>query len=101
MFITMAGNYGAWQAEWTIQYPPNCTTCTTNMPPVIDTVIANEPNTRIGLLTYDNDTTIKLFFGYGLLDTIVPQVNSLVVNHYNATATHVFELVGAIERRLC
>jgi hypothetical protein len=94
MFISVAANYGLWKAEWDLQFPPDCTNCTTSFPAVIDAVVAAEPNTRLGLLTYDNDTTIKVFFGYGLFDSIVAQVNTLVTVHYAAPTTHVFELVG-------
>ncbi|MEO8841038.1 MAG: pectin acetylesterase-family hydrolase [Kofleriaceae bacterium] len=94
MFIPLAANYGLWKSSWTLQYPPGCTACDTDFRQVIPTVTTAEPTTRAGLLTYDNDTTIKLFFGYGLLDSIVPQVNSLIATYYDLPTTHVYEVVG-------
>jgi hypothetical protein len=94
MFITVAANYGLWQSSWMLQYPPNCTNCDHDFRQVIPTVTTAEPSTRVGLLTYDNDTTIKLFFGYGLLDSIVAQVSSLIATYYTLPTTHVYEVVG-------
>ena len=95
MFITIAANYGLWQSSWMLQYPPNCTNCDHDFRMVIPTVTTAEPMTRVGLLTYDNDTTIKLFFGYGLFDSIVAQVSSLIATFYTLPTTHVYEVVGA------
>src|SRR5262249_20784519 len=93
-FISIAANYGAWKAEWALQFPPNCTTCTSDFTAIVGTVHANSPASRIGLLTFDNDTTIKLFFGYGALDSIVAATNAMIDNRYADPTTHVFEIAG-------
>jgi hypothetical protein len=93
-FIPVAANYGQWQASWLLQFPPNCTTCTTDFSAVIGAVHANSPTSRLGLLTFDNDTTIKLVFGYGLFDSVVAATNTLISTYYADSTTHVFELVG-------
>jgi hypothetical protein len=93
-FIHLAANYGLWKSEWMLQFPPNCPTCDSDFSAVVDAVHSNSPASRIGLLTFDNDTTIKLFFGYGLLDSIVAATNALIDNHYPAPTMQVFEIVG-------
>jgi hypothetical protein len=93
-FISIAANYGAWKAEWSMQFPPNCTGCDTDFTAIVGAVHANHPATRIGLLTFDNDTTIKVFFGYGLLDSIVAATNAMIAARYHDSDTHVFEIVG-------
>jgi hypothetical protein len=94
MFITVAANYGLWQSSWMLQYPPNCASCDHDFRQVIATVTTAEPQSRMGLITYDNDTTIKLFFGYGLFDSIVAQVSSLSAMFYALPNTHVYEVMG-------
>jgi hypothetical protein len=93
-FVTVAANYGLWQAQWKLQYPPGCTTCTTDFTQVITAVTTANPASRVGLLTYDNDNTIKLFFGYGIGDTLVPATNYLLTNRYNLSKTKAFVLAG-------
>lgn len=95
MFIPIVANYGLWQSSWTMQFPPGCTNCDHDTRQLLAAELAAEPNTRVGLLTFDNDTTIKLFFGYGLLDSIVAQVNALIATQYTAANTHVYEVMGA------
>ncbi|MEO8554262.1 MAG: pectin acetylesterase-family hydrolase [Kofleriaceae bacterium] len=94
MFISIAANYGLWQSSWTLQLPPGCTNCEHDFRQLLAAELAAEPASRVGLLTFDNDTTIKLFFGYGLLDSIVAQVNSLIASFYTAPTTHVYEVAG-------
>jgi hypothetical protein len=93
-FVTVAANYGAWQAQWNLQFPPNCTSCTTDFTEVVAAVTAARPTARVGLLTYDNDAVIKLFFGYSEGDTLVPATSYLLAQRYTAPTTQAFVLAG-------
>jgi hypothetical protein len=64
-------NGALWGWEGSIH--PSCTSCNVALGkvvrPLIDaTMKRNTPSTRFGLLSYDEDGTIKQFFGYGIDD---------------------------------
>ena len=44
--------------------PPSCTGCTDDPGFIIDTLATAYPQSRHGLLTYDNDGVISSYFGY-------------------------------------
>jgi hypothetical protein len=88
----MGGNYPVWQQTWGIKFPDNCPGCDTSFPAVIDATTAAYPSTRIGLLTFTEDATIKLFFGYS--DSLLPAINSLLANQYTHPTTHAFVVAG-------
>ena len=89
----MAGRYAEWLQDWGIALPPNCPDCGTSFPAVIDAVAAGYPSTRIGLLTYDEDATVKTFFAYS--GSLMPALDSLLANQYAHPNTHAFVLAGA------
>jgi hypothetical protein len=56
---------------WAASLHPSCKTCDLAtgkiVRPLLDTTMKrNTPSTRLGLLSYDEDGTIKTFFGYGI-----------------------------------
>jgi hypothetical protein len=58
---------------WTGSLHPSCTSCNVSagkvVRPLVDTTMKrNTPSTRFGLLSYDEDSTIKQFFGFGIDD---------------------------------
>jgi hypothetical protein len=93
-FVPLQANYGAWQAQWKLQFPPDCTGCTTDFRAVVKAVTADHPAARVGLLTYDDDAVIKLFFGYGVGDSLLPYINGLLADDYTAANTQAYVLVG-------
>ncbi len=64
----------------------------TSFPAVIDAVTGTYPATRIGLLTYTEDATVKAFFGYS--GSLMPAIASLLANQYSHPTTHAFVLSG-------
>ncbi len=91
-FVDVLEAYDTWRTAWQLMFPSDCTTCTTSFPAVIDAVTAAFPKTRIGLLTYREDATIKQFFGY--TGSLATAIDSLVATQYAHATTHAFELDG-------
>jgi len=91
-YVPVVTAYATWQSAWSLQFPPNCTGCTTNLPNVIDAVTAAHPKSRIALLTYDDDAVIKQYFGY--TGSLVAATNMLLANQYDLPTTHAFVLAG-------
>lgn len=89
----MGGNYALWQQAWGISFPPVCPNCATSFPAVIDTITAAYPASRIGLLTYTEDLTVRAFFGYS--GSLAPAIDSLITNQYAHPNTHAFVLAGS------
>ncbi len=89
----MGDRYAQWTQVWGISLPPACAGCSTSFPAVIDAIAAAYPSTRIGLLTYDEDATVKAFFGYP--GSLMPAIDSLLANQYAHPTTHAFVLSGA------
>lgn len=95
-YVPVLAAYSTWQTAWSLQFPPNCTGCTTSLPKVIDAVTTAHPRSRIALLTYDDDAVIKQYFGYAATaGALVPATNSLLADHYNRPNTHAFVLAGS------
>ena len=88
----MGGRYEQLQQAWGIAFPPGCAACTTSFPAVVDAIAAAYPSTRIGLLTYDEDATVKAFFAYP--GSLMPAIDSLLANQYAHPNTHAFVLSG-------
>lgn len=89
------GRYAAWQASWSLQFPPSCPDCTSSLSAVLDAVAAANPASRFGLLHYDDDATIKLFFGFPATDgSMVAASNALLDDHYTLSTTKAFMLAG-------
>jgi hypothetical protein len=91
-FVPVLANYDAWRTAWTLQYPPSCTGCETDFPKVIDAITAAHPTARIGLLTYNDDATIKAYFGY--TGSLVDATNMLVATQYAHATTKAFVQAG-------
>lgn len=91
-FVEVQANYEVWQAAWELAFPPGCAGCQTSFPAVMSAVGAAHPNTRIGLLHYDNDATIRLFFGYS--GSLVPATDALLADQYARPNTKYFVAAG-------
>ncbi len=88
----MDGNYPVWQQAWGTMFPPLCTGCDASFSAVMDAVTAANPSSRIGLLTFTEDSTLKFFFGYS--GSLLPAITSLLANQYNHPTTHAFVVAG-------
>lgn len=95
-FVPVLAAYATWQSAWSLQFPPSCPGCSTNLPAVIDAITTNQPRVRLGLLTYDDDAVIKQYFGYAATTgSLIPATTSLLANQYDLSTTHAFVLGGA------
>lgn len=91
-FIPWQANYGTLQAAWQLVFPPGCTDCATNFTSAWDAVVAAHPQSRMGLLTWDNDETIAAYFGYS--GPLMAATMALVDGHYTAPLTKAFVMSG-------
>lgn len=92
-FVPVRANYALMQSAWALQFPPDCTDCATTFPAVVDAVAARHPDSRIGLLHFDNDEVIRFFFGYGA-DSLVPATTALLAAQYSHPNTAAFVAAG-------
>lgn len=94
-FLPVRAAYATWQTAWTLQFPPGCAGCATDLPAVIDTIAQAHPSARLGLLTYDDDAVIKQYFGYpATAGSLVAATDALIANQYAYPNTHAFVLAG-------
>jgi hypothetical protein len=87
------GRWGEMVNAWNPRFPPECTECAQRLPPLIDTLATRWPGSRLGLLAYDNDATLTLYFNFplgGMLDA----TNSLLASQYTRGNTRYFVLPG-------
>jgi Pectinacetylesterase len=91
-FVPFVTNYSTLQAAWQIQFPPGCTGCGSDFTSAFDAVATAHPNSRIGLLTFDDDATVSAYFGY--TSSLVPATMELVDDHYTQPLTKAFVVAG-------
>ena len=91
-FIPFLANYDKLTSAWAIAFPPGCTGCATSFTSVFDAVATAHPTSRIGLMTFDDDATIKAYFGYA--SSLAPVQDDLIVHHFDHPNTKVFEATG-------
>lgn len=91
-FIPFLAGYDQLQSSWKPQFPQPCSGCDTSFTAVFDAVVAQHPNSRIGLMTWDDDAVIKSYFGY--TGSLAPVQDDLITQHFDHPNTHVFEATG-------
>ncbi len=85
-FVPVLANYATWQQSWGVTLPASFSS-------VIDATVAASPATRIGLLTFDDDSEIESFLGYQT-GQLAPALDTLTAGAFDHATTHVFELTG-------
>jgi hypothetical protein len=89
--------YGGRLAEmsrpWNLQFPAECTECAQRFPALIDTLATRWPGRRFGLLAYDDDATLTLYFNFPLGE-MRNATNTLLANQYTRPNTRYFVLTG-------
>lgn len=79
------GRFAEWNAAWSMQAPADCAGCTDpadGMNQWFDYLTATYPDTRFGLLNYDADQVIHLFFGYPIGDSFKNALAAFLADHY-------------------
>lgn len=87
------GRWGEMVNAWSPRFPEGCTECAQRLPSLIDTLAARWPERRLGLLAYDNDATLTLYFNYPVGE-LLNATNSLLANQYTHPRTRYFVLPG-------
>lgn len=82
------GRWSAWQTAWKPDLPADCDTCSTRMPDIASHLIQNYPDSRFGLLSWEDDATIMIYFAYpaGELGAAVRALASDAYDADNASA---------------
>jgi len=87
------GRWGEMVGAWNPRFPEGCTDCRQRLPALIDTLASRWPDRRLGLLAYDNDATLTLYFNYPAGD-LINATNSLLTQQYTRPHTRYFVLPG-------
>lgn len=91
------GRFGEWQAAWSMQAPADCDGCigADGMTRWLDHLVTTYPDSRFGLLAWDADQVIHLFFNYPLGDSFKNASDALVSERYEqASNANAFVLGG-------
>jgi hypothetical protein len=95
MVTPWGGRLGEMAPAWDLQLPPGCEGCATSFPALIDHLATTYPERRFGLLAYDADQTISIYFAYPLDGTFTNALNRLLSDQYDAHPNaHAFILPG-------
>lgn len=88
------GRMGEMNAAWDLQSPEGCADCGTDLPKWFDHLRETSSGSRVGLLAYDADQTIHLFFGYPLGDSYQTAFTTFADDRFGGDATKAFILGG-------
>jgi hypothetical protein len=92
--VTPEGDrWSAWQTNWPLGFPMDCTDCKRQFPALVDALAARFPRSRIGLLAYDNDATLTLYLGLAAGD-MKPRLDALLAGQFSRSNTRAFVLAG-------
>lgn len=66
------GRWGMWKSAWKLEFPEGCENCEDSLPEFAAYVVSEHQDSRFGLLTWDEDGVIALYFSYqyGLREAI-------------------------------
>jgi hypothetical protein len=92
LFITPVSTYPTWLAAWQPAFPAGCSACGSDFSAVMPALTAAFPQTRFGVMTFDEDATTKAFLG--LTGSLSPLIATLLGSDYALSTTHAFELTG-------
>lgn len=77
------GTFGSWKGAWDLQSPPGCSTCKDSLPDTVDHLAKTWPQRRFGLLAYEEDGTLTLYFAYPLDGSFKAATNALLSKRYD------------------
>jgi hypothetical protein len=88
MIQPLQGRWGAMAESWSPQTPAGCEDCLEGLPQWIDHLVSSHPESRFGLLAYDRDAVIGVYFGYPLNDDTLPNSLGRLLDDTYAPAGH-------------
>lgn len=94
MIQPYGGRLGNWNSAWAIQTPAACDDCVSSLPAWFDHLTGSHTSSRFGLLAYDADQTLHLYFGYPLDNSFQTAMNDLITTNI-ATAPNAHAYVHA------
>lgn len=78
----VGGRLGQMDRAWDFHAPEGCEPCKTSFPAWLDYYDETYPQRRFGLLTYDADQVIWLYFAYPLDGSFQAAIHALLQTHY-------------------
>ncbi|RDV37897.1 hypothetical protein DV096_12365 [Bradymonadaceae bacterium TMQ3] len=87
------GRWGIWQNVWEMTLPPECEGCEARADAIPAAVGAAHPDSRIGLLAFEDDAVIAVFFAIGLFD-MGARTRALVNDAYQGEAMRGFSVAS-------
>jgi hypothetical protein len=81
LIMPLEGRFDAMKTQWNIQWPEGCEGCEDDLAAMIDSLAERYPDSRHGLMTYDEDAVIAAYFGY--TNDLPAAVATLVSEHYD------------------
>ncbi|HYI03148.1 pectin acetylesterase-family hydrolase [Hyalangium sp.] len=93
LVMPYGGRWGEMRNAWNPRLPSECTECAQDLPKLLDTLATRWPGRRLGLLAYDNDATLTLYFNYPL-GGMLGATQSLLANQYTHDRARYFVLGG-------
>jgi hypothetical protein len=88
------------KTAWDTQAPPGCADCASNFPAWVDYFHATYPTRRFGLLAYESDNVLTLYFSYPLDGTFANATNALRTKYDATNHLKYFELAGTAHTML-
>lgn len=88
-------SYADWSAAWdlTTAFPAGCTNCATDVTQLFPYLSKTYPDAKFALLQYDQDHTIRQFFGTASADVFHTQLDSVISTQFDPTTNaKVFEV---------
>ena len=80
--------WNAMAASWDPQTPEDCELCAFGLPQWSDYLVSNHPESRFGLLAYDADTVVSLYFAYPLNDDLFAEAVARLIEDTYDPAEH-------------
>lgn len=77
------GRFGEMKPAWNIQTPPGCEDCAQSLPLWLNHLTTTYPDSRFGLLAYDADQVISVYFKYPLDGTFTNALARLGHEQYD------------------
>lgn len=87
------GRWGMWKSAWKMSFPDGCEQCKDSLPAWAEHVISENQDSRFGLLTWDEDLVIALYFSYqwGLKEAIAKLIDENYPGEAGAQAAAFFK----------
>jgi hypothetical protein len=94
MVQALEGRWGMWQRAWNLGLPDECEGCTQRFPDLAEYIVASHRDGRIGLLAYEDDAVVAVYFAHAL-DAIGSATRALVRDVYDVEHARAFVVPGA------